>query len=239
MFLVFLLYLAAMKMTDYLPDDRPRERLRRRGAKSLSNTELIAILLGSGTGGKNVMEVAHELLSCADGRLSLLGAMPLERLMQHKGVGEVRAIAISAAIELGRRSFEEMAITHKRPLTTPDLIYQLMLPTLKHLDHEECWALYLNRKNYLLGKEKLSSGRLESTDLEPRRVVMHAIEKQSSHVILVHNHVSGDPSPSEGDIRQTTLVRKALASVEIALLDHVIVAEDSFYSFDSETITRK
>lgn len=231
-----------MKIKDLFPDERPREKLRLKGARTLSNAELLAILLGSGTGGKNVMEVAHDLLNCADGRLTLLGTMPIEKLTQQKGVGEARAIGIAAAIELGRRSFAETSVVQKRSITSPESIYQLMIPDLKHLDHEECWVIYLNRKNYLLGREKISSGRLESTDIEPRRIVLHAIEKQCSNVILVHNHLSGDPSPSQNDIRQTSILQKALSSVQIDLLDHIIVAEDSFYSFCDERIgkpTRK
>lgn len=225
-----------MKMKDMFPDERPREKLRLRGAKSLSNAELLAILLGSGTGGKNVMEVAHELLVIADGRLALLGTMPLERLMQQKGVGEARAVAIAAAIELGRRSFQEMAVAHKRPVTTPELVCRIMLPVLKHLDHEESWILYLNHANYLLGKERITVGRMETTLLDTRRIMLRAIEKQCSHIILVHNHPSGDPHPSEADFRQTAILRKALASIEIHLMDHIIISEESFYSFSEERV---
>ena len=228
-----------MKIKDLVPDERPREKLRLRGAKALSNAELLAILLGSGTGGKNVVEVAQELMCCAGGRLALLGAMPLERLMQQKGVGEVRAIGIAAALELGRRSFEELALVDKRSITSPELVYQMMLPFLKHLDHEESWAIYLNRANYLLGKELITVGRLESTPIDVRRIVRRAIEKQCSHVILVHNHPSGQALPSEADVLQTDLLRKALATVEITLMDHIVVAEDSFFSFSEDRLWKK
>lgn len=225
-----------MKMKELVPDERPREKLRLRGPKSLSNAELLAILLGSGTGGKNVLEVAQELMVCAGGRLTLLSAMPLEKLMQQKGVGEVRAVGIAAALELGRRSFEEMALLDKRSLTSPKVVYQMMLPHLKNLDHEESWALYLNRANYLLGKERITVGSMESTLIDVRRIVRRAIEKQCSHVILVHNHPSGQALPSEADIRQTDLLRKALRSVEIGLMDHLVVAEDSFFSFSEDRL---
>lgn len=227
-----------MKIKDLVPDERPREKLRLRGAKSLSNAELLAILLGSGTGVKNVIEVAQELMICAGGRLTLLGAMPLERLTQQKGVGEVRAIGIAAALELGRRCFEEVALMDKRSVNKPELVYQIMLPVMKNLDHEESWILYLNRANYLLGKELITVGRMETTLIDTPRIVRKAIEKQCSYVILVHNHPSGQALPSEADIRQTDLLRKALRTVEISLMDHVIVAEDSFFSFSEEKLVK-
>lgn len=227
-----------MKIKDYVTDERPREKLRLRGAKSLSNAELLAILLGSGTGGKNVLEVAQELMVRADGRLSLLGTMPLERLMQQEGVGEVRAIGISAALELGKRYFEEIALMDKRSVTTPVQVYQIMLPVMKNLDHEESWILFLNRANYLLGKELITVGRMETTLIDTRRIVRKAIEKQCTHVVLVHNHPSGQALPSEADIRQTDILRSALRAVEISLMDHVIVAEDSFFSFSEEELVK-
>ncbi len=223
-----------MRIKDLCPDERPREKLRLRGAKALSNAELLAILLGSGTGGKNVLEVAQELMKTAGGRLNLLGAMPLERLITQKGVGEVRAITLAAALELGRRTFEESAIADKRSLTSPEMVFQLMLPTLKNLDHEECWALFLNKANFLISKEMITSGSLESTLVDTARILKRAIEKQSSYVILVHNHPSGSPLPGPADIHQTACVKKALSSVGISLMDHVVVAEDSFFSFSEE-----
>jgi DNA repair protein RadC len=227
-----------MRIKDMIPEERPREKMRLRGARALSNAELIAILLGSGTGGKNVMEIAQELLATADGKLTLLWAMPLERIIQQKGVGEVRAYGIAAAMELGRRSMAENAISDKRPVTSPEMVFRLMMPCLRNLDHEECWAIYLNRANYILGKEMICSGSLESTLVDARRIVRRAIEKQSSQVVLVHNHPSGSPLPGQADIHQTDRVRNALASVEISLMDHVIIADDSFFSFSEERVGR-
>lgn len=227
-----------MRIKDLVPEERPREKMHLRGAKALSNAELIAILLGSGTGGKNAMEIAQELLAAADGKLNLLWAMPLERIVQQKGVGEARAYSIAAAMELGRRSMAECAISDKRPVTTPEMVFHLMLPCMKDLDHEECWAVYLNRANFVLGKEMICSGSLESTLVDTRRIVRRAIEKQCTYVVLVHNHPSGSPHPSQADIHQTDRVRSALGSVEISLMDHVIITEDSFFSFSEERVGR-
>jgi DNA repair protein RadC len=228
-----------MRIKDLCPEERPREKMHLRGAKALSNAELLAILLGSGTGGKNVMEIAHELLASADGKLTLLFAMPLERLVLQKGVGEARAFTISAAMELGRRTMEECALADKRAITCPEMVYRLMLPSLKNLDHEECWAVYLNRANFVLGKEMICSGSLESTLVDTNRILRRAIEKQSAYVVLVHNHPSGSPLPGKADIHQTDRVRNALASVEISLMDHVIIADDCFFSFAEERVGRQ
>lgn len=227
-------FVYAMRIKDLCPDERPREKLRLRGAKALSNAELLAILLGSGTGGKSVTDIAQELMVRSDGRLSLLDAMPLERLVAQPGVGEVRAVVIVAALELGRRLMEESALRQGQAISSPEAAFRLMLPTLKNLDHEQCWAVFLNKNHIFLGKEMLTSGSLEKTVIDPARILRRAIEKQSSAVILVHNHPSGDPSPSAADIRQTGQVKTALATVGIALLDHVIVSADRFYSFSEE-----
>ena len=226
-----------MKIKEMFPDERPRERLRQRGARALSNTELLAVLLGSGTGGRSAMDVAQELISISEGRLTLLSTMPLERLMSLKGVGEVRALTLSAAIELGRRSFEENAILDKKSITSPKVAYSLMLPLLKGLDHEECWVIYLNRSNFILVKEMIHSGSLEMVLLDTGRILKKAIEKQCSYIILVHNHPNGDCMPSQADITQTDRLRGALRAVEITLLDHIVVAEDSFFSFSDDCRT--
>ena len=225
-----------MKMMDLCAEERPREKMRQKGAKALSNAELLAVLLGSGIVGKSVMDVAQELMVSAGGRLTLLGAMPLERLISHKGMGEVRAITIAAALELGRRCFEEAAIVDKRSVTSPELVYQLMLPHLKNLDHEECWVLYLNRANFVIGKEMITSGSLESTLIDTGRILKKAIEKQCSQLILVHNHPSGSPLPGQADIHQTEVLRRALSAIGLGLMDHVVVAEGSFYSFSEERV---
>ncbi|MCR5409262.1 MAG: DNA repair protein RadC, partial [Bacteroidales bacterium] len=223
-----------MKMKDFLPEDRPRERLLLSGAGTLSNSELLAIVIGSGTGGKNVYQLAQELLAEYEGRLGMLSALPLERLMQVKGIGQTKAIIIKAALELGRRVMEEDNHIKDNPITSPELVKQLMLPTFQNLPHEECWVLFLNGKSRLIGKERLSVGNLERTVLDTRKVLRRAIEKQSRHVILVHNHPEGTAEPSQADIRQTDILRKALSAVEITLLDHIIVAGNTFFSFAQE-----
>lgn len=207
-----------------------------RGAGALTNSELLAVLIGSGTGEKNAVDIAREVLSGTDGSLVILSAMPIDRLVREKGIGKAKAVAISAALELGRRCFHEASAADKHALTSPSLVYNLMLPTMLSLDHEESWVLYLNRKSRLIGKELSGSGSMEKTVIDTQKILRHAIEKQARHVIMVHNHPGGSPEPSEADIRQTEILRKALSAVDITLLDHVIVAGDKYFSFMEDRV---
>lgn len=227
-----------MKIKDLCPDDTPREKMLRSGARTLSNAELLALLIGSGTSEKNATDVAREVLSASEGQLVLLSAMPIERLMLQKGIGKAKAITIAAALELGRRSFEEQARVSTRAITSPDLVYQVMLPIMRDLDHEECWLLFLNGKSRLIGKEMLTSGSLEKTVIDTQKILRRAIEKQSRHVIMVHNHPGGTPQPSQMDIRQTDILRHALAAVEMTLTDHVIISNGQYFSFAEEKYFR-
>ncbi len=227
-----------MRIMEMCPDERPREKMRQKGARALSNAELLAILISSGTGGKNVLELAQEVMLSCGGRLALLATMPLEILERQKGVGKVKAITIAAALELGRRSFEELSIMDKRSITSPAMVYQIMIPHLKNIDHEECWIIMMNRSHYVIGKEMISSGSMENTSLDTKKILRRAIEKQCSYVILVHNHPSGNPRPGEADIYQTERLKRTLRAVEISLIDHIIVAEDSYFSFSEDQVCK-
>lgn len=223
-----------MKMKELCAEERPREKMALRGAKSLSHAELLAILIGSGVGGKNAVDVAQELLLTVEGRLGRLFNLSLDQLSRQKGIGPARAVSIAAALELGRRAFEETVRSDSRPLTDPEQVARLMLPQLRHLEHEECWLLMLNRAGLLIGKEMLSSGSDETTVLEPRQAIRKIVEKQAAAVILVHNHPGASPVPSEADIRETRRLRSALRPLDIPLLDHVILSDNAFYSFTEE-----
>lgn len=229
-----------MKMKDLCAQERPREKMLLCGAKSLSTAELLAILIGSGIGGKNAVDVAQELLIQAEGQLGKIAGMSPTRIAQQKGIGKVRALSITAALELGRRFFEETAGVDTRPLTSPDRVFRLMLPRFKKLDHEECWLLMLNKSGRLIGREMVSSGGDDQTIMDVRQILRKLIEKQASSVILTHNHPVGSASPSEGDIRATDRLRKALQPLGIPLLDHVIVADNAYFSFaEDRTVEHK
>ena len=227
---------ALMRLKELCLDDRPREKMVEKGPAALSNAELLAIMIRTGTGKMNVVEVARALLHSAEGRLNAIADMSLDKLCSVSGIGPGKAVTIAAAFELGRRSAAELIVADRISVSSPKVVFRMMLPLLRGLDHEECWAIFLNRANYVLGKERMSVGGLESTVVDVKSILRRALEKKASGVILVHNHPSGSAMPGQADIRQTGLLKKALQTCEIQLLDHVIVAEDSWYSFADEQL---
>lgn len=225
-----------MKLKDLCEDDRPREKLVAKGPSALSNAELLAIMLRTGTGKMNVVDVARELLKSAEGRLNAIAGMSMEKLCSIDGIGPGKAVTIAAAFELGRRSSSEQIIHDRNAVSSPKDVFGMMLPIMRGLDHEECWAVFLNRANYVLGKERMSAGGMDSTVIDTKAVIRRALERKACGVILVHNHPSGSAMPGQADIRQTAVLKKALQACEIQLLDHVVVAEDSWYSFADEQL---
>lgn len=226
-----------MKMKDMGPDDRPREKMVRNGAASLSNAELIAILLRTGTGKNNAVETARILLNMAEGKLRNLSSMSIDRICTVEGIGSSKAITVAAALELGRRSGEEGYCTDRISITSPEIAYRGMLPQMKGLHHEECWILFLNRANYVIGREKVSSGGLDSTTVDVKMIARRALEKMASGAILLHNHPSGNPMPGNADISITQKLKKALDFFDISLVDHIVVCDDRYYSFADECIS--
>ena len=223
-------------MKDLCEDDRPREKMMRSGAVSLSNAELLAILLRTGTGKMNVLEVAREILREADGRLTEVAGMSVERLCHVDGIGPGKAVAVAAAFELGKRVAAEDGVDKMPQMDSPRRVYMNMLPQLRDIRHEECWVLFLNHVNRLIGKEMVSKGGMDSTSVDKRVILRRVLERKATGIILVHNHPSGSPYPSVEDIRQTKELGKALASCDLHLVDHVIVAGRTFYSFSDEKI---
>ncbi len=225
-----------MKMKDLCRDDRPREKLLDKGARTLSSAELLAILLRTGTGKMNVVEVARELLKSAGNSLHAVSTMSLERLCEISGIGSDKAATVSAAFELGRRSEAERVASDRMTISSPKDVFRLMLPDMRGLEHEEFWIVFLNRANHVIGKERMSVGGLESTTVDTKAVLRRALDRKASGVIMVHNHPSGSALPGRADITQTDLIRKALRVCDIQLLDHVVVADGGWYSFADETL---
>jgi DNA repair protein RadC len=147
-----------MRIKELSYDDRPREKMLSKGPAALSNAELLAILIRTGDSQRNAVELSREIMSALDGSVSALASVSLESLCDIPGIGVGKALAISAAIELGRRFCADSGAPDKTPVTSPETVYRIMMPHLKGLDHEECWVLYLNRANYVIGKETLSTG---------------------------------------------------------------------------------
>lgn len=225
-----------MKLKELCADERPREKMLDKGASSLSNAELLAIMLRTGTGRNNVLEVAQTLLRRVDGRLDDLAAMSVEVLCETTGVGPSKAVTLAAAFELGRRWFSEEGVAKRSKVSSPKDVFRMMYPLLKGLEYEECWAVYLNNANQCLGKDRLSTGGVDSTVLDSKILIRRACEKKATGVILVHNHPSGSAMPSVADINRTKTIRSALKACEMSLVDHVVIGSRNYYSFSDETL---
>ncbi len=225
-----------MKLKEINEEERPRERLFSKGAPALSNAELLAILLRTGYGKKNVLEISMELLHDA-GSLTGLSSMSIDRMMEIPGIGRDKGITVSAAFELGRRFASESSMPARAPITESRQVYDIMSPVLKGLDHEECWILYLNRSNIVVFKEKISSGGLSSTAIDTNTVMRKALEKKADGLIMAHNHPSGNPYPGKADMLETERLKKASDAFGISLLDHLVIADGCFYSFVDERVT--
>ena len=226
-----------MRLKDLCADEMPREKMLEKGAGALSNVELLAILLRTGRGGMNVIDMARELFKRGDGTLSGLAEMSIDRLCTINGIGPSKAVTIAAAIELGRRASLQSALDCAGALTSPYKVFNIMHPITKDLDHEECWVLFLNKANRLIAKEMISSGGLDSTVIDNRIIIRKALDKNAVAIILVHNHPSGNAYPSPADINMTRSLNKALKTFSLSLVDHVVIARDGYYSFADEELT--
>lgn len=224
-----------MKLKELNIEERPRERLIAKGSSALGNAELLAILLRTGSGNKNVLEMSHELLAAA-GSLTELSAMSIDKMQAIGGIGKNKAATVSAAFELGRRFAAEGSRSPCRAITNASQIFSIMFPVLKGIDHEECWILYLNRANHILYKEKVSIGGLSSTTIDTNSILRKAIEKKADGIILVHNHPSGNPQPGKADVVETERLKKAAETFSISMLDHVIISDSGYYSFADQMI---
>jgi DNA repair protein RadC len=214
-------------------DDRPREKMLQKGRSALSDAELIAILIGSGSKNESAVDLSKRILQSAGNNLSALGSLSLNDLMKFKGIGEAKAITIAAALELGRRRNSE-ATPILETLNSSHSVFNYIAPHLQDLPHEEFWMITLNRANKPLGKHFLSKGGITATMVDMRLLAKQAIEQLAVGVILVHNHPSGNIQPSEQDKQLTKKVKEALSLVEISLLDHLIVANNTYFSFADE-----
>ena len=214
-------------------DDRPREKLLSKGKASLSNAELIAILLGSGTQNKNAVEVARDILNEAGGNLNQLARLSIQEMCKIPGIGPARAILITAAIELGGRKETENGRDNKKITSSKD-IYEYLRVKFQDLNYEEFWFITLNRANCITGEHKISEGGVSATVVDPKRIFKTALNHSASSIILAHNHPSGNLKPSQQDINLTAKVKQGATLFDIQLLDHLIFGEKSYFSFADE-----
>jgi len=211
-------------------DDQPREKLMLKGKAALSDAELIAILIGSGSRNESAVELSKRILASVDNNLNALGKQSLQQLMSFKGIGEAKAISIAAAMELGRRRRDEETVDLKR-ITASKTVFEIMQPIIGELPHEEFWIIYLNNSNKVIYKTQLSKGGMTGTVVDVRIVFKTALEHNAVGMILVHNHPSGTLIASEQDKQVTRQLKMAGHALDIKVLDHVIVTEHSYYSF--------
>ena len=204
-----------------------------RSVYTLTDAELLAILLGSGTRNTTAVELARQVLQGADYNLHELGRQAIEDLLKIKGVGPAKAITVIAALELGRRR-SGLHQVEKIPVKSSRTVFNLFHPMLGDLDHEEFWLLMLNRANRIVGRYKVSQGGLAGTVIDTRIIMKKSLDNLASSIIVCHNHPSGNKQPSDADIKITEKLKKAAEMLEIKLLDHIIIADRSYFSFADE-----
>ena len=215
--------------------DKPREKLMLKGRSVLSDAELVAILIGSGSREESAVGLSKRILAKAENNLSQLGKLSVKDLMKFKGIGEAKAVSIAAALELGRRRGSTDALQRKRISSASDA-FDIMQPLIGDLDHEEFWIIFVNNSNKVLRKEQISKGGLTGTLVDVRTVMKTALELSAVGMILAHNHPSGTLRPSQADKQLTTKLKTAAQSLDMQVLDHIIVTEKAYFSFADEAI---
>lgn len=216
-------------------DDRPREKLLLKGRGALSDAELIAILIGSGNREESAVALSQRILGSVDNNLSELGRLSITDFMAFKGIGEAKAISIAAAMELGRRRRTGEALERKK-ITSSTSVFEYVQPLIGELPHEEFWVLYLNNSNRILKSAQLSKGGITGTVVDVRLAFKEALQLGAVAIILAHNHPSGTLKPSQADIQLTKKLKLAGESLDIKVLDHLIITEKAYFSFADENM---
>ncbi|QDP84079.1 DNA repair protein RadC [Chryseobacterium sp. SNU WT5] len=214
-------------------DDRPREKFLLKGKNALSDAELLAIIMGSGNREDSAVELGRKILHSVSNNWHNLSLMQISDLMKFKGIGEAKAISIATALEIGRRRASQ-EVPEKVQVSSSCESYKVLLPFLSDLHTEEFWAIYLNQNNRVLGKSKLSSGGINQSVVDVRILFKTALEHFSTGIIIAHNHPSGNLKPSSEDLKITKQIAEAGKILNIQLLDHLIIAQNSYLSFADE-----
>ncbi len=225
----------SFSIKNWSQDDQPREKLLYKGKTALSDAELVAILIGSGNRDESAVALCKRILASVGNNLSELGKLSIKQLMEFKGVGEAKAITILAALELGRRRRGEEALDRKQ-ITSSASVFELMQPEIGELQHEEFWIIYLNNSNKIIQKNQSSKGGITGTLVDVRLVLKKALEVGATSLILAHNHPSGTLKPSAADKQITEKLKNAAQSLDIKVLDHLIITEKAYFSFADESL---
>ncbi len=220
---------------NWAEDDRPREKMLSKGADSLSMSELLAILIGSGSKDMSAVELCRKIMKDNENNLNLLSKRSVQELIKYKGIGEAKAVSIIAAMELVKR--KKISNNDYIRITCSKEVFELMYPLIADLNHEEFWLILLNRKNRIIHKQNIGRGGVGNTTVDPKVIFKIAVNHLASGIILVHNHPSGQVEPSKPDIELTHKVKTAADLFDMLLLDHVILAGKNYYSFsDSKSL---
>ena len=222
-----------MNITDLSLDDRPREKFAAHGAATLSKAELLAILIGSGNTEENAVQLMQRIMNDCQGSLATLGNMGIDSLCRYKGMGPAKAIAVLAACELGRRRMAE-GMELRPQLTSSADIFAYMTPRLKGTPVEECHAILLNNHLRVVGCKLISRGGITGTVVDVRLVLREALLCNATHLALCHNHPSGNPRPSGEDDRLTQKLKAAAATMDLRLIDHIILTDEAYFSYQDE-----
>lgn len=222
-----------LTIQDWALSERPREKFLEKGAGSLSDAELLAILIRSGNRDENAIDLARKVLGGAGNNLLELRKFTFNDYRKFKGIGAGKALSIMAAFELAARCEQEMTPVMAR-IHSSEMAANTVVPILRDLRHEECWVLYLNKGEQLIGKERISSGGMDATVVDVRMIIKNAIQRNSCHIILAHNHPSGSRTPGQNDKAMTKKLQQAAGLCDIQLLDHLIVAGNGYFSFADE-----
>ncbi|MBR1484817.1 MAG: DNA repair protein RadC [Prevotella sp.] len=219
-----------LTIANWSADDQPREKLRDKGPDALSNAELLAILVGSGTTGVSAVELMQQILSGCGNNLNMLGKMSIRELMEYKGVGEAKAITILAACELGKR--RQMERPEERPdLGTATAVYNHMHPVMQDLDVEEFWVLFMNQDFRLIKKLRIAHGGISEVSVDVRIIIREAVLCNNTIMAVCHNHPSGSIAPSRQDDALTRQIQKACELMRIHFMDHVIITDGQYFSY--------
>lgn len=214
-------------------EDRPREKMLAKGKESLSNAELIAILIGSGNSNESAVDLSRRILRDNNDNLIELSKLSINDLLKYKGIGEAKAVTIAAALELGRRRRFSEAL-EKPCIRNSQLAYECFYAHLSDLNHEQFWIMLLNNANKVIKLEMIGVGGMAGTTADPKKIFKSALENNAASVMLCHNHPSGNVIPSNADKQITNNIVKAGQFLEIKILDHIIIGNDNYFSFADE-----
>lgn len=225
----------SLSIKNWSDDDKPREKLVQKGKSILSDAELVAILIGSGSRNESAVELSKRILASVNNNLNELGRLSIKQLKEFKGIGEAKAVTIAAALEMGRRRRGEAAQKITK-ISSSKSVFELLQPILGELEHEEFWIIYLNNSNKVLHHAQLSKGGITGTLVDVRLVLKQALELGAVAMILAHNHPSGTLKPSTADIQITQKLKNAADALDLKVLDHLIITQKEYFSFADEGV---